>query len=71
MVFSYLVFVVFFIGGMWLLGIAHELPAFQGVVFVAGILSICLAMAYIMRASGTETRRGMPAERVGGESQRR
>lgn len=57
MIFSFVVYIVLFIGGMVLLGIAHELPAFQGAVFVAGILSISLAMAFIMRAHGTETRR--------------
>lgn len=59
--FNYVIFLVLFIGGIVVLGLAHELPAWQGVVFVAGILSISIALAVIVHAPGTATRRSMPS----------
>ncbi len=50
-------FLVLFLGGIWLLGLAQVLPEFQGVVFAAGILIICLSLAYVMRQRGSATRR--------------
>ena len=44
-----IVFGILFLGGFVLLGIASGLPAWQGPVFVAGILVISLALAYMMR----------------------
>ncbi|MFY9712018.1 MAG: hypothetical protein WAK00_00965 [Microbacterium sp.] len=57
MIFNYILFLVLFIGGIVLLGIAHELPTMQAPVFVAGILAISLAMASAMHAPSTSTRR--------------
>lgn len=54
---DFIVFIVLFLGGFVLLGIAHELPTAQGVVFTAGILAISLAMAWAMRQAGSATRR--------------
>jgi ABC-type arginine transport system permease subunit len=48
----YIVFGILFLGGFVLLGIAPGLPAWQGPVFVAGILAISLALAYMMREPG-------------------
>lgn len=57
---NFIGFIVLFLGGMWLLGIAHELPEFQGVVFSGGVLAICLALAIILHAPGGATRTKHP-----------
>ncbi|WP_313354987.1 hypothetical protein [Microbacterium sp.] len=54
---DFIVFLVLFLGGMWLLGAAWEMPAWQGVAFSAGIIMVSLAMAYVMRQRGSATRR--------------
>jgi hypothetical protein len=36
---------ILLVGGMWLVGFAFALPALQGLVFMGGILVICLALA--------------------------
>lgn len=57
MIFHYIVFVILFLGGLVLLGIASGLPSWQGPVFVAGIVLVSLAMAYMMREPGSATKR--------------
>lgn len=57
MIFSYAIFLVLFLGGMWMVGIAHQLPDYQSLVFVGGVLAFSAALAYVMRASGSATRR--------------
>ncbi|MGO4681833.1 hypothetical protein [Microbacterium sp. 2MCAF23] len=57
MILHYIVFGILFLGGFALLGIAPGLPAWQGPVFVAGILAISLALAYMMREPGGATKR--------------
>lgn len=54
---DFIVFIVLFVGGIFLFGIAHELPAAQGVVFTAGIVAVSLALAWAMRQAGSATRR--------------
>ncbi|MFJ4045008.1 hypothetical protein ACIPV2_04585 [Microbacterium sp. NPDC089987] len=54
---DFIVFLVLFLGGMWLLGAAWEMPAWQGVAFSAGIILVSLAMAWVMRQRGSATRR--------------
>ncbi|MGX1791550.1 hypothetical protein ACWIDW_01170 [Microbacterium sp. NPDC055312] len=54
---DFIVFLVLFMGGMWLLGAAWEMPAWQGVAFSAGIIMVSIAMAYVMRQRGSATRR--------------
>lgn len=54
--FNYVIFLVLFIGGIVVLGLSHELPAWQGVVFAAGIISISVSLAVIFHAPGTATR---------------
>lgn len=56
-VLDFIVFIVLFAGGIVLFGIAHELPAAQGLVFTAGILAVSLALAWVMRQAGSATRR--------------
>ncbi|GAT75000.1 hypothetical protein MHM582_3509 [Microbacterium sp. HM58-2] len=50
MILSFLLFLVLFLGGIGMMGIAHELPDFQALVFVGGLLVMCLSLAYMMRA---------------------
>lgn len=50
MILSFIVYLVLFLGGIVLMGIAHGLPEFQALVFCAGIIAFCLAMAFMMRA---------------------
>lgn len=54
---DFIVFIILFVGGIFLLGIAPGLPTAQGVVFTAGILAVSLALAWVMRQSGSATRR--------------
>ena len=53
MILSFLLFLVLFLGGIGMMGIAHELPDFQALVFVGGLLVMCLSLAYMMRAGGS------------------
>lgn len=57
MIFSFIVYVVLFLGGVILMGIAHGLPEFQALVFCAGLLIFCLSLAWVMRQAGSATRR--------------
>ncbi|UJP11266.1 hypothetical protein L2X99_06965 [Microbacterium sp. KUDC0406] len=54
---EFIAFIIMFLGGIYLLGISFGLEAFQGVVFIAGILIISLALAFLMRQRGSATRR--------------
>jgi len=54
---DFIVFMVMFLGGFYLFGISWSLPTAQGVVFSAGILLVSLALAYVMRQRGSDTRR--------------
>ncbi|GAA4480955.1 hypothetical protein [Microbacterium panaciterrae] len=57
MILHYIVFVILFLGGIIMLGIAPGLPAWQGPAFIAGLLLISLALAYMMREPGGATKR--------------
>lgn len=57
MIFSFIVYVVLFLGGIVLMGIAHGLPDFQALVFCAGLIAMCVSLAWIMRQPGGATRR--------------
>ncbi|MFD5225230.1 hypothetical protein ACFWHT_06345 [Microbacterium sp. NPDC058342] len=54
---DFIVFMVLFLGGIYLFGISHVIPTAQGVVFSAGILLVSLALAWVMRQRGSDTRR--------------
>lgn len=58
MIIGYILYLVLFLGGMVLVGIAHSLAAGQAVVFIAGILAVSLAMAFAMRSHDSATHRG-------------
>ncbi|WP_353111668.1 hypothetical protein [Microbacterium sp.] len=55
--FAFIAFLIMFVGGIFLTGIAHGLPEWQGVVFTAGILLVSLSLAFVMRQRGSATRR--------------
>jgi len=52
----FIVSLILFIGGMFVLGISFSLPAFQALVFVAGILLVALGLAIPLHL-GSATRR--------------
>lgn len=58
MIVGYVIYLVLFLGGMVLVGIAHSLAAGQALVFIAGILAVSLAMAFAMRSHDSATHRG-------------
>ena len=68
MILSFLFFMIMFLGGFWLLGIAHEMPdTLAALTFVGGILLVSLALGFAMRQRGSATRRsenwtGSPTE---------
>ncbi|GAA1545871.1 hypothetical protein HD600_000386 [Microbacterium ginsengiterrae] len=58
MILSFIIFLVLFIGGMWVMGISHDIVGFEALLFCAGLALFCLSMAWIMRADrGGATRR--------------
>ena len=44
----FIISLIFFIGGLFLFGVAYMVTSFQGLVFTAGILAVCVAMAIPM-----------------------
>lgn len=50
-------YLILFLGGMYVMGLAFNAPAFQGVIFAAGILMVSTAVAAPMAASDFENRR--------------
>lgn len=57
MILSFIFFLILFLGGMYLMGLAQTLEDFQAIVFVGGLLLSMLALAFVMRESGSATRR--------------
>ncbi len=49
MILSFIFFLILFLGGIGLMGIAHGLADFQALVFCAGLLLMCLSIAFMMR----------------------
>lgn len=67
MILSFIFFMILFLGGIWLMGIAQSLADYQAIVFTAGLLIMCLSLAFMMRQGGSATRRsnnwlGKPTE---------
>lgn len=54
---DFIVFIVLFLGGFFLFGISHDLPAGQGYAFTGGILLVSIALAYVMRQRSSATKR--------------
>ncbi|MGL3151028.1 hypothetical protein ACSS7Z_11790 [Microbacterium sp. A82] len=57
MIFSFIVYVVLFLGGIILMGKSFEVAGFEALVFCAGLVAFCLSLAWIMRQPGSATRR--------------
>ncbi|WP_341974020.1 hypothetical protein [Microbacterium sp. LWO13-1.2] len=57
MILSFIFFLILFLGGIWLMGLAQSLEDFQAIIFVAGLLIMCLSLAFMMRQRGSATRR--------------
>ncbi|GAB3600568.1 hypothetical protein [Microbacterium tumbae] len=49
MILSFILFLILFLGGIVLMGIAQGLAAFQALAFCGGLLLICLSLAFMMR----------------------
>lgn len=50
MILSFIIFLVMFVGGIWVMGISHGLPMeFQAIAFCVGLALVCLSMAWMMR----------------------
>lgn len=67
MILSFIFFLILFLGGIWMMAFAQTMEDFQGIVFVAGLLITTLSLAFVMRQSGSATRRnknwtGSPTE---------
>ena len=52
----FIISLIFFIGGLLLFGVAYMVTSFQGLVFTAGILAVCVAMAIPMFRSQWRTK---------------
>jgi small neutral amino acid transporter SnatA (MarC family) len=50
--FMFLAFAVLFLGGLVMMGISFELPEWNALVFIGGILVVSFAMGMIMHARG-------------------
>lgn len=57
MILSFIFFLILFLGGIGAMGIAHELPDFQALVFCGGLLLVCLSVAWMMRAGKNDATR--------------
>jgi uncharacterized membrane protein len=44
----FIISLILFVGGLFLFGVAFMVTSFQGLVFTAGIIAVCLAMAIPM-----------------------
>lgn len=49
-------YMILFVGGMWVMGLSFNAPAFQGLIFAAGILMVSAALATPITASAIEFR---------------
>ena len=57
MIFSFILFLVLFLGGIWVMGLAQTIEDFQAIVFCAGLLLSTGSLGYVMRQPGSATRR--------------
>jgi hypothetical protein len=54
---SFIFFMILFLGGIYLMGLAQSLEDFQAIVFCGGLLLTSLSLAFMMRQGGTATKR--------------
>ncbi|KDA05991.1 hypothetical protein DC31_12105 [Microbacterium sp. CH12i] len=57
MIVSFIVYLVLFVGGIVVMGLAQGLADYNALVFCAGLASVCLSLAWVMRQPGGATRR--------------
>lgn len=57
MILSFIFFMILFLGGFWLMGLAQTIEDYQAIVFCAGLLAVSLSLAFMMRQGGSATRR--------------
>lgn len=57
MILSFIFFMILFLGGIYLMGLAQSLEDFQAIVFCGGLLLTSLSLAFMMRQGGTATKR--------------
>lgn len=57
MILSFLIFMIPFLGGFWLMGISFGLPEYNALAFCGGLLLVTLALAFVFRERGSATRR--------------
>lgn len=57
MIFSFIFFLILFMGGIWLMGFAFDVAGFEALLFCLGLTAVTLALAWMMRAPGGATRR--------------
>lgn len=50
--FPYIITMAIFLFGLWLMGIAQEVPGLQALVFFGGILAVAVAMAVPIQLLG-------------------
>lgn len=51
MILGFIVYLILFVGGIGLMGIAHGVaPGWEALTFCAGLVVVCLALAWMMRA---------------------
>ncbi|MFK4761737.1 hypothetical protein ACI3KS_12440 [Microbacterium sp. ZW T5_45] len=49
MILSFIFFMILFLGGIYLMGLAQSLEDFQAIVFCAGLIIVSLSIAFMMR----------------------
>jgi hypothetical protein len=54
----FVLYLILFVGGIVVMGLAFGLPAFQGLVFFVGLMLVCAAVASPMVVSAIENRGG-------------
>lgn len=47
-----IVYMALFFVGFWLFGLSFTVDAWQSVIFVAGVLSVCAALALVVHGPG-------------------
>ncbi len=57
MILSFLIFMIPFLGGFWLMGTSFGLPDYNALAFCGGLLLVTLAIAFMLRERGSATRR--------------
>lgn len=57
MIFSFIIYLILFLGGIWVMGLAQVIEEYQAIVFCVGLLMSTVSLGYVMRQPGSATRR--------------